>query len=130
MVKANDRKSFKCQHCSKCYSNKSYLKRHKCYRKGTDKAKSKAKAKAKTTTDTKISAAAAALAYTCKWCNQQFCDSAQLVRHVSQEHGSLSALSTVVPCIICHKEFTNAPALLLHLREHVQNGDQHKQKQQ
>lgn len=37
-VNAKNRKSFKCPHCSKSYTNKSYLKRHKCHQKGTDKS--------------------------------------------------------------------------------------------
>lgn len=64
--------------------------------------------------------------YTCKWCNKPFNDSLQLTHHVTQKHDNLNDAGSVAQCIICQKEFTNAPTLLFHLREHVEKGEQSK----
>lgn len=117
-INTENSKSFNCLNCMKSYSNKWYLKRHKCHRKGTAKA---------SVAVPPATLASEVVVYTCKLCNEQFCDSAQLIQHVSLKHSSILSIESspkVAPCIICHKEFCNAPELLLHLREHVANGDQ------
>lgn len=63
-------------------------------------------------------------AYNCKWCNKPFNDSAQLIHHVTKEHDTSNGATSKAECIICREEFTSAPALLFHLREHVEKGEQ------
>lgn len=99
-------KQFRCTHCHKSYSQQSYLNKHLAlFHTGHT-------------------------VYTCKWCNEPFSDSAQLIDHITKVHDTANGDTSngggtsVAECIICRKEFTSAPALLFHLREHVENGEQ------
>lgn len=96
-------KQYRCEFCNKTFNQQSYLTKHMIFHTGNN-------------------------LYQCKWCQKTFTDSLQLIHHVSTEHdvrinnsnADKNEENAPIPCIICQKEFRNAPDLLLHLRQHVE----------